>query len=69
VSWRPDWHARAAEFAQLGALGCSFGGSLSYMRVVAYTHSGHSPCAPYRFADLFVIALLRAAPGGTGRSG
>jgi hypothetical protein len=33
------------------------------MQVVAYTHSGHSPSMLYWFADLFVIGLLRAAPG------
>ncbi len=64
MSGRPDWHARAAEFALLGALGWSFGGSMSYMQVVAYTHSGHSPSVLYGFACLFVIGFLWAAPGG-----
>src|SRR5262249_8090806 len=66
MSGRPDWHARAAEFALLGALGWSFGGSISYMQVVAYTHSGHSPSVLYGFACLFVIGFLWAAPGGAG---
>src|SRR5262249_30687137 len=66
MSGRPDWHARAAEFALLGALGWSFGGSMSYMQVVAYTHSGHSPSVLYGFACLFVIGFLWAAPGGAG---
>lgn len=64
MSGRPDWHARAVEFAMLGALGWSFGGSMSYMQVVAYTHSGHSPSVLYGFACLFVIGFLWAAPGG-----
>ncbi len=66
MSGRPDWHRRAAEFAWLGALGWSFGGSISYMQVVAYTHSGHSPSVLYGFACLFVIGFLWAAPGGAG---
>jgi hypothetical protein len=66
MSGRPDWHRRAAEFAWLGALGWSFGGSMSYMQVVAYTHSGHSPSVLYGFAGLFVIGFLWAAPGGAG---
>jgi hypothetical protein len=66
MSGRPDWQRRAAEFAMLGALGWSFGGSISYMQVVAYTHSGHSPSVLYGFACLFVIGFLWAAPGGAG---
>ena len=66
MSGRPDWHRRAAEFAWLGALGWSFGGSISYMQVVAYTHSGHSPSVLYGFACLFVIGFLWAALGGAG---
>ena len=49
-----------------GALGWSFGGSISYMQVVAYTHSGHSPSVLYGFACLFVIGFLWAALGGAG---
>jgi hypothetical protein len=66
MSGRPDWHVRAAEFALLGALGWSFGGSISYMQVVAYTHSGDSASVLYGFACLFVIGFLWAAPGGAG---
>lgn len=64
MSGRPDWRRRAPQFACLGALGWSFGGSISYMLVVAYTHSGHSPTVLYGFACLFVIGFLWAAPGG-----
>jgi hypothetical protein len=66
LSGRADWHRRAADFALFGALGWSFGGSMSYMQVVAYTHSGHSPSVLYGFACLFVIGFLWAAMGGAG---
>ena len=39
---------------------------MSYMQVVAYTHSGHSPSVLYGFACLFVIGFLWAALGGAG---
>jgi len=41
LSGREDWYRRIAYFAFFGALGWSFGGSISYMQVIAYTHSGH----------------------------
>ena len=66
LSGRTDWHRRIAYFAMFGALGWSFGGSISYMQVVAYTHSGHSPSVLYGFACLFVIGFLWAALGGAG---
>jgi hypothetical protein len=66
VSGRPDWWPRIAYFAMFGALGWSFGGSMSYMHVVAYTHSGHSASVLYGFANLFVIGFLWAALGGAG---
>ena len=66
VIGRPDWLRRIHYFAMFGALGWSFGGSMSYMQVVAYTHSGHPPTALYGFANLFVIGFLWAAIGGAG---
>lgn len=66
LSGREDWHRRIAYFAFFGALGWSFGGSISYMQVIAYTHSGHSPSVLYGFACLFVIGFLWAAIGGAG---
>jgi hypothetical protein len=66
LTGRPDWHGRIAYFAMFGALGWSFGGSISYMQVIAYTHSGHSPSVLYGFACLFVIGFLWAAMGGAG---
>jgi hypothetical protein len=65
-SGRADWHRRVAYFAFFGALGWSFGGSISYMQVIAYTHSGHSASVLYGFACLFVIGFLWAAMGGAG---
>src|SRR5437867_12635925 len=53
-------------FAFFGALCWSFGGSISYMQVISYTHSGHSPSQLYGFACLFVIGFLWAAIGGAG---
>lgn len=66
VSGRADWLRRIAYFGFFGALGWSFGGSISYMQVIAYTHSGHSPSVLYGFACLFVIGFLWAAMGGAG---
>ena len=68
LSGRPDWYARAPFFAMFGALGWSFGGSMSYMQVIAYTHSGDSASVLYGFACLFIIGFLWAAPGGVGAS-
>jgi len=66
ISGRADWWSRIAYFAMFGALGWSFGGSMSYMHVVSYTHSGHSGSVLYGFANLFVIGFLWAALGGAG---
>lgn len=66
LSGREDWWRRVAYFGMFGALGWSFGGSMSYMQVVAYTHSGHSASVLYGFACLFVLGFLWAAPGGAG---
>ena len=66
TSGRPDWRERVAYFAFFGALGWSFGGSMSYMQVVGYTHSGHFLSMAYGFACLFVIGFLWGAIGGAG---
>ncbi|MDG3002199.1 hypothetical protein [Paludisphaera mucosa] len=66
LSGRRDWYGRLPFFALFGALGWSFGGSISYMQVIGYTHSGHSESVLYGFASLFVIGFLWAAPGGAG---
>jgi hypothetical protein len=66
LSGRRDWLPAVPFFAMFGALGWSFGGSISYMQVIGYTHSGHSPSVLYGFANLFVIGFLWAALGGAG---
>jgi hypothetical protein len=66
ASGRPDWCGRAGYFALFGALGWSFGGTISYMHVIAYTHSGHWPSQIYGFACLCVIGFLWGALGGAG---
>ncbi len=66
LSGREDWRRRIAYFAMFGALGWSFGGSVSYGQVIAYTHSGHSLSVLYGFASLFVIGFVWAAIGGAG---
>jgi hypothetical protein len=66
LSGREDWHRRAAYFAMLGGIGWSFGGSMSYMKVVAFTHSPDAATALYGFANMFLLGFLWAAPGGTG---
>src|SRR5262245_38419652 len=66
LSGREDWLRKIGGFAFFGALGWSFGGSISYMQVIAYTHSGHAPSVAYGFACLFLIGFLWAAPGGAG---
>jgi hypothetical protein len=66
LSNREDWWTRVAYFACFGALGWAFGGSISYMQVIAYTQSGHAPSQYYGFWGLFLIGFLWAAPGGAG---
>jgi hypothetical protein len=66
LSGREDWWRRAGYFAFFGALGWSFGGTISYMQVIAYTHSGHWPSQVYGFACLCVIGFLWGTLGGAG---
>ncbi len=66
LSGREDWRRRIPHFAFFGALGWSFGGSISYMQVIGYTHSGHLPSVAYGFACLFVIGFLWGAMGCAG---
>ena len=65
-SGRTDWWPLIPYFAMFGALGWSFGGSISYMQVVGYTHSSHSGTVLYGFANLFVIGFCWAFLGGAG---
>lgn len=64
ISQRGDWQRRSALFGLFGAIGWGFGGSMSYMQVIGYTHSGHSPSQLYGFFCLFVMGFLWAALGG-----
>lgn len=66
ISGREDWLRYIHFFALFGAIGWSFGGSMSYMMVVGYSHSSHTPTVLYGFANLFVIGFLWAALGGAG---
>ena len=66
ASNRPDWYAHAPYVAMFGALGWSFGGSMSYMQVIGYTHSGHPLTTLYGYANLFTIGFLWASLGGGG---
>jgi hypothetical protein len=66
LSGREDWHRRAAYFAMFGGIGWAFGGSMSYGKVVAYTHSPDAATALYGFANMFVLGFLWSAPGGAG---
>jgi hypothetical protein len=66
LAGRPDWPSRIAYFAALGAIGWAFGGGMSYMKTVAYSHSSDSATTLYGFACLFVLGFIWAAPGGTG---
>lgn len=66
LSGREDWWRRIHYFAVFGALGWAFGGSISYMIVIAYTHSGDSLSVWYGFVCLFVIGFLWGAAGGAG---
>lgn len=66
MSGRADWWPRIHYFAMFGALGWSFGGSMSYMQVVSYTHSGYPGSVLYGFGNLFVIGFLWAFLGGAG---
>lgn len=66
LSGRADWQRRVHYFALLGAMGWSFGGSISYMKVIGYTHSSDSATVLYGFASVFVIGFLWAGLGGAG---
>lgn len=66
LSGREDWRRRVHYFAMLGAIGFAFGGSMSYMKTVAYAHSSDPLTVIYGFACLFILGFIWAAPAGTG---
>ncbi len=63
---REDWLRRIAYLAFFGAIGWSFGGSMSYGLVQGYTHSGDLPSVIYGYACLFLMGALWGALGGAG---
>ncbi|MEZ6045098.1 MAG: hypothetical protein R3C11_05860 [Planctomycetaceae bacterium] len=65
-SQREDWRERVAYFAMFGALGWGFGGSMSYMQIIGFTHSGHLQSQVYGFYMLFLLGFLWACLGGAG---
>ena len=66
LSQRVDWQRRVVFFAMFGMVGWAFGGSISYMMVIGYTHSGQAASQFYGYLMLFVIGFLWAALGGAG---
>lgn len=66
ISGREDWLRRVAYFGMFGAIGWSLGGSMAYMVVIAFTHSGHSPSVLWGFSCLCIIGFLWGAVGGAG---
>lgn len=64
LSGRADWMRRIHFFGVCGAIGWSFGGSMSYMKSIAYAQSSDPMTLAYGFVCLFVIGFLWAAPGG-----
>ncbi|ADB42562.1 hypothetical protein [Spirosoma linguale] len=66
LSGRADWRQRVLYFAFFGAIGWGFGGSISYMQVIAYTQSGQTASQWFGYIGLFYIGFLWAALGGAG---
>ena len=54
------------EQKMFGGIGWAFGGSISYMQVISYTHSGQPESVLYGFAGTYLIGFLWAAMGGAG---
>ena len=66
LSGREDWRRRIPYFGFFGAIGLAFGGGMSYMKNVAFTHSSDSATVLYGFGTLFLLGFIWAAPGGAG---
>ena len=58
ASGRKDWIARLPLFALFGAVGWSFGGSMSYGILIGYTVAGNLPTVFYGFASLFLVGAI-----------
>ena len=65
-SGRGDWRARVPYFGLFGAFGWAFGGSMAYMPVISYTHSGHLLTQLYGFLVVFAVGFLWSSLGGAG---
>ncbi len=55
ASGRPDWWRRAGVMGLCGALGWSFGGQMSYGRIIGYTAASSFPDVAYGYGSLFVV--------------
>ena len=66
TSGREDWLRRIGWFGFFGAMGWSFGGSMSYGLIIGHTKSGVGAEIAYGLAMLFVIGFLWGAMGGAG---
>ncbi len=66
LSGREDWRRRIHYFAFFGAIGLAFGGGMSYMKTVAYTHSSEQLTVFYGFFCVFLLGFIWSAPGGAG---
>src|SRR5262245_36888620 len=66
MSGRADWYSRIPYFATLGAIGWAFGGGMSYMKAIAYSHSSDPNTVLYGFACIFLLGFIWAAGGGAG---
>ncbi|MDG2380358.1 MAG: hypothetical protein P8N76_01665 [Pirellulaceae bacterium] len=64
VSGRDDWYPRIIYFGLFGMLGWAVGGSISYMMIIGYTHSGHSATQLFGYGSLFLVGFLWAGFGG-----
>lgn len=58
ASGRPDWWRRAGVMGLCGAIGWSFGGQMSYGRIVGYTAASSFPDVAYGYGSLFVVGGL-----------
>jgi hypothetical protein len=68
TSGRQDWLRRIAWFGFFGAMGWSFGGSMSYGVIIGHSKSVVGTEVAYGLSMLFVIGFLWGAMGGAGAS-
>lgn len=64
ASGREDWRRRVFFVSCFGALGWAFGGTMAYMPVLGYTHTGAWPDLLYGFFAIFVTGFLWSSLGG-----